>query len=225
MNHARIAELLQPFLALNTNSAADSLLLDRLATYLDLLLHWNARMNLTAVREPDAIVARHFGESLFAAKHLLSRDAANPPIHLIDIGSGPGFPGLPMKLYSPSTPTALIESNQKKATFLREVVRALNISGIEVIPTRAEDAEVPSAPGRTVVTLRAVERFDTIFPTAIKMMKDDGTMALMIGQSQYETTRDPSLKWSTPTSIPQSQSRILLIGQRADASISLVPEE
>ena len=134
MQPARIAALLSPFLG--GASLSDSQL-SQLATYLDLLLRWNARINLTAVRDPEKIVARHFGESLFAARHLYpglaTRDSG-----LIDIGSGPGFPGLPTKIWAPALPTTLLESNQRKATFLREVVRALHLTEVEVLAIRAE---------------------------------------------------------------------------------------
>jgi 16S rRNA (guanine527-N7)-methyltransferase len=224
MDPVRIAELLQPFIALDPGAAADAPLLNQVSVYLDLLLRWNARMNLTAVREPDAIITRHFGESFFAGKHVLLREAATPPIHLIDIGSGAGFPGLPIKLLSPTIRTTLIESNQKKVTFLREVVRALELADVDVIQARAEDAAMPSPSGRNLVTLRAVERFDTILPTAIKMMASTGIIALLIGQSQYETLPYSGIEWSAPIPIPDSQSRILLVGQRAYSPISVMPE-
>jgi len=225
MNPVRIAELLRPFITLDPAIPADALLLNQISSYLDLLVRWNARMNLTAIREPDAIITRHFGESLFAGKHVLLRKAATPPIHLIDIGSGAGFPGLPMKLFSPTTRTTLIEANNKKATFLREVIRSLELSEVEVIQARAEDTTVPAPSGRNLATLRAVERFDTILPTAIKMMTSTGTIALLIGQSQYETIPHSGIEWSAPITIPHSKSRILLVGQRAYSPMSVIPEK
>src|SRR6267378_4523796 len=133
MQSDRIAELLQPFLPV---PLVESQLRD-ISTYIDILLRWNARMNLTAVRQPEEIVTRHFGESLFAAGHLFSRpelhDATvREPSHprpsaafersggahstrLIDVGSGAGFPGLPIKIWDAPTHLTLIESSQKKA--------------------------------------------------------------------------------------------------------------
>ena len=98
MEIARIAELLAPF---SGGEALAPALLEQLQAYLDLLLHWNARMNLTAVRDPEAIVTRHFGESLFAARVLLRDAGAAACATLADVGSGAGFPGVPMKLFSP----------------------------------------------------------------------------------------------------------------------------
>ena len=84
--------------------------------YLDLLLRWNAQVNLTAVRDPEAIVTRHFGESLFAAQVLLHwwRSACAT---LADVGSGAGFPGIPMKLFTPELELTLIESHRRKLRF------------------------------------------------------------------------------------------------------------
>ncbi len=148
MHLAQIAALLQPFAAGandHRQTTNDALYRD-ISTYLDLLLRWNARINLTAIRNPEEILTRHFGESLFAARHIFPFSASSvssvPSVvkdfHLADLGSGPGFPGLPIKLYAPHISLTLIESNHKKAAFLREVVRALSLSNVEVTTTRAE---------------------------------------------------------------------------------------
>src|ERR1022692_1287749 len=121
MDAARIAELLGPFLGgepLSPDLAA------QLQAYLELLLRWNARINLTAVRDPEQIVTRHFGESLFAARVLRDTGALAAGATLADVGSGAGFPGIPIQLFAPDVRVTLIESQNKKATFLREVVRA-----------------------------------------------------------------------------------------------------
>ena len=124
-------------------------LFSQLAAYLDLLLRWNERMNLTSVREPEAIISRHFAESLFAAQHL-------PPTGtLLDLGSGAGFPGLPIQLLRPALQITLSESQGKKAAFLREAIRVLGVSA-SVFPHRAES--LPPGANFDVVTLRAVDR-------------------------------------------------------------------
>lgn len=136
MDQAQIAALLAPFLVDNQQPIADSLLA-KLSTYLELLLKWNARTNLTSVRTPVEIVARHFGESIFAAQYLFP-DPTTTAV-LADIGSGAGFPGLPIKLWASKLRVTLVESHSKKSTFLREVVRALPLTGVEVFAGRAED--------------------------------------------------------------------------------------
>src|SRR5580658_5381889 len=143
MHPARIAELLQPFIAdsdgarhtchSEERSDEESAVLSptqlqHISTYIDLLLRWNARVNLTAVRDPEEIVTRHFGESLFAARHLFPQQGAASSEYLIDLGSGAGFPGLPMKVWRPNLRLTLIEATQKKCTFLQEAVRKLGLA-------------------------------------------------------------------------------------------------
>src|SRR5665213_2921666 len=110
----RIAALLAPYLG---HHPVAPTLYPQLSKYLDLLLKWNARTNLTAIRDPEEIVRRHFGESLFAARHLDPKTAT-----LLDLGSGAGFPGLPIALLCPEIQVTLAESQNKKASFLREAV-------------------------------------------------------------------------------------------------------
>jgi 16S rRNA (guanine527-N7)-methyltransferase len=160
VNSSRIASLLEPFLERPLSPAQ----LDQTSIYVDLLLRWNARINLTAVRNPEEIVTRHFGESFFLARHVFSNVGGSPepdrseleagsserfldrrpqtaqisPAGVIDLGSGAGFPGLPLKIWEPEIQLTLIESNHKKAAFLREVVRALTLMNVDVIAERGE---------------------------------------------------------------------------------------
>lgn len=260
MDASRIAELLKPFLASPDGPVAastaetppielSSVQLDRISIYIDLLLRWNARINLTAVRNPEEIVTRHFGESLFAARHLLPR-GENPggqpalgapvarssvesgPIHdsteleskhrIVDLGSGAGFPGLPIKIWSPKMPVTLIESNQKKVAFLREAIRTLTLTAIDVFSGRAEDFPQASA---SLVTLRAVERFEAALITAARIATQRGRLALLIGEPQVDIARrhfagyagelqHPEFVWDESIRVPGSQSRVLLIGRR-----------
>ena len=144
MEPARIAELLQPFLGSANDQRLTTNDLQNISTYIDLLLRWNARINLTAIRNEEEMVTRHFGESLFAARHLFPPQTAQcrrerpRSCTLIDVGSGAGFPGLPIKIWAPHIHLTLIESNQKKATFLREVTRSLTLTNINVFAGRAE---------------------------------------------------------------------------------------
>jgi len=208
MHTARIAELLQPFLP-----EPSPALLSSISTYIDILLRWNARINLTAIRDPEAIVTRHFGESLFAARHLFPDPSITVPHSVADIGSGPGFPGLPIKLWAPGISLTLIESNHKKSTFLREVARALTLTDVDIQTTRAE-----TLTGSTfdVVILRAVENFEAILPTAATLVKPGGRLALLVGAAQTAHARSTvlDLAWSTPTPIPLSRSRVLLLAKR-----------
>src|SRR5581483_1306045 len=225
MDSASIAALLRPFIGADRLSERQ---LEQTSIYIDLLLRWNARINLTAVRDPENIVTRHFGESLFAANQLCvspdrrpgqaqrnsassTTDQRRKTRELIDVGSGAGFPGLPMKIWAPDLYVTLIESNHKKATFLREVVRALSLTGADVFSGRAEDFASASA---DLVTLRAVERFENVLPLAARLVRPEGRLALFIGESQVKSAHAGLLefRWDDPKPIPLSSSRVLLVG-------------
>ena len=201
MEATRLREMLAPYLP---PEAVDDLLATRLAAHLDLLLRWNQRMNLTGLRTEEEIVSRHFGESLYAAARLFLRDASGT---LFDLGSGAGFPGLPIKFWAPSLEVTLIEGHGKKATFLREVARAVNLTGITVLNARAESVSAQAA----TVTLRAVEKFDAVLPQALRLLAPGGELAILIGEAQREHALSmlPAGDSSTHP-LPGSQSRILL---------------
>ena len=215
----RIASLLEPFLG---SEPLPANLAGQLQAYLDLLLRWNARMNLTAVRDPDQIVTRHFGESLFAARLLLDIGALpeplNPRVTLADVGSGAGFPGVPIKLFAPDLRLTLIESQNKKATFLREVIRTLAIPNAEVYGGRAEAWNHTA----DVVTLRAVEKFEAVLPTAATLVTSgagasSGMLCLLVGSGQQFVARQVlGTDWAItgPIHIPESVDRVVLVGKR-----------
>jgi 16S rRNA (guanine527-N7)-methyltransferase len=235
MDLARIASLLAPFLV--PDSLTDQQLA-QVSTYLDLLLKWNARINLTSVRHPEEIVTRHFGESFFAARHLVpsplvipserdrvplcgTKQREKPALrevegrdlglsNLIDLGSGAGFPGLPSKIYAPALSVTLIESNHKKATFLREVIRALTLTNIDVFAGRAEDCSQTAG----IVTLRAVEKPERALAAAVRLVSPGGRLALFLGADQASATPGllPGFSWCVPISIPGSCGRVLLVG-------------
>jgi 16S rRNA (guanine527-N7)-methyltransferase len=217
MQPDRIAELLQPFLA---GPADQGKLYRDISTYIDILKRWNARLNLTAIRDPEEIVTRHFGESLFAARHIFPQvssvsprpSVVKPLTCVADLGSGAGFPGIPIKLWAPEISLTLIESNHKKAAFLSEVVRSLTLTDINVQNVRAE-ALAPE-PGFDIVTLRAVERFSHVLPAAVRLMIPGGRIALLIGSGQLAETQATGLSWEAPLPIPLSRSRQLLVGHR-----------
>ncbi len=224
MSPGQISRLLSPYFKASPGSdESPSALLDDLATYLELLLRWNERMALTAVRTEAEIVTRHFGESLFAARVLLQAvpEVAVPPLSLADLGSGAGFPGLPIALYAAhrnlALATTLIESNQKKAAFLREVARTLSLGSVQVQVTRVEPLTPDAELGQfDIVTMRAVERFDEALPVAAGMCAPGGRLAILIGSAQVEKAHAvaPSIIWDTSHPIPESRDRVLLIGKR-----------
>jgi 16S rRNA (guanine527-N7)-methyltransferase len=228
----RIAELLEPFLASSTplsepchseaRGAGESAVLTAaqlrdISTYIDILRRWNARINLTAIRDEGQIVTRHFGESLFAARHLFPPCSSVPSVvkglDVADVGSGAGFPGIPIKLWASQISLTLIESNQKKATFLKEITRALTLTNVNIQTARAESLAGASF---EVVTLRAVERFESILPVAAHLVAPGGRLVLLISQTQLPRAQSalPALNWSNPIAIPASQSRVLAIASK-----------
>ena len=196
LSEPEIASLLRPYLI------PPPALLPQLSAYLELLLKWNARTNLTAIREPEEIVRRHFGESLFAGRHVGDCDT------LLDLGSGAGFPGIPIALLRPEIQVTLAESQNKKATFLREVVRTLGLPNVEVWTGRAE--AMPVERRFDTVTLRAVDNMAAALNAAesraarqIAVLTSASTAPVFIGFSNQARI-----------SIPDSYGRILLIGNR-----------
>jgi 16S rRNA (guanine527-N7)-methyltransferase len=192
LSEQEIASLLTPYLP---NPAP--VIVSQLSVYLEILLKWNARTNLTAIRDPEEIVRRHFGESLFAGKHLA------PEIDtLLDFGSGAGFPGLPIALLRPDIAVTLAESQNKKASFLREVVRNLG-QKVEVWAGRVETmSEVIQF---DTVTLRAVDNMAAALSAAAP--RADKELLLLVGAP---TTPPPGFTLQPPIPIPATKTSILL---------------
>jgi 16S rRNA (guanine527-N7)-methyltransferase len=203
VNEQAIARLLHPYATL------DGLHLHQTSIYIDLLLKWNSKINLTAIRDPQQMVTRHFGESFFAASCLVARDWEGT---VIDVGSGAGFPGLPLAMYAPSARVTVIESRGKKAAFLNEVIFALGLKNAKVFRGRAE--AFPESVD--LVTMRAVERFENTLPVAEGLVRPGGRLALMIGGSQVSSAEQlaPNLKWHPAVAIPGGESRLLLVGTK-----------
>lgn len=196
LSEAALAVLLKPYIA------APAGILPGLSEYLDLLLKWNARTNLTAIREPEEMVRRHFGESLFAARHLGACST------LLDLGSGAGFPGLPIALLRPEIHVTLAESQGKKAMFLREVVRTLNMSNVEVWAGRAE--AMPAERRFHTVTLRAVDNM----AAALSAAEPRAMQQVVVLTSDSTAPALPGFPHESRVSVPDSYGRILLIGAR-----------
>jgi 16S rRNA (guanine527-N7)-methyltransferase len=138
---------------------------------------------------------------------------------VIDLGSGAGFPALPLKIWNPGIGLVLVESNHKKVAFLREVTRALTLTNVDIISERAESllpSLGPAFPPADVVTFRAVERFNQILPTATALLSSapGSRLAVLVGSAQLSsTTALPNLGWTT-FPLPNAGSRVLSIGVR-----------
>lgn len=175
--------------------------------YLHLLLRWNARINLTAVRDEDGTLRRHFLESIVCARALPVGIST-----LLDFGSGAGFPGLPVALCRREIAVTLAESQGKKAAFLREVVRTLGIT-VEVHAARAETL------GKVFdcVTLRAVDRMDEAVRAASELVGAGGWLAPLITHAEsahIEAIAGSAFQWQPPTPLAVGIDRVLLLGRR-----------
>lgn len=151
----------------------DTALADPLLSYLSLLDRWNRTYNLTAIRDPRDMVAKHLLDSL--AMHPYVRDVAT----LADLGTGPGLPGIPLAIAVPSLQVTLVESNGKKARFLREAVRALGLGNARVAASRAEALDEPGA--YAAITARALATLADILAVGGHLLAPDGRLLAMKG--------------------------------------------
>jgi 16S rRNA (guanine527-N7)-methyltransferase len=181
--------------------------------YIKILLRWNEKLNLTAIRDPLEILYRHFCESMFAAGAI--------PVdkgRLADIGSGPGFPGIPLKIIRPELELCLVESNIKKGTFLAEVVRELQLTNSRVLISRYEELGEEVAP-LDYVCSRAVGEFVPFLEWAGSERVTAQQVILWIGgRDLEETKRINTWEWREPILIPKSLQRYLLAGKKREMS-------
>ena len=148
-----------------------------LLAYLGLLARWNRTYNLTAVRDPREMVARHLLDSLAMAPFLDDLAARNGS--LADLGTGAGLPGIPLAIARPGLRVALVESNGKKARFLREAVRQLGLGNVQVAESRIEAFD---APGRfDAITARALATLPLILDLGGHLLAPGGRLLAMKG--------------------------------------------
>jgi 16S rRNA (guanine527-N7)-methyltransferase len=177
--------------------------------YIPLLERWNRSISLTAVTNSLDILRFHFGESMFAA-------AAIPILNgrLADVGSGAGFPGIPLKLVIPSLSVVLIEPTAKKAAFLAEAIRVLGLENVEVYRGRFEDL-APSS-GFDFVTARALGAHDELVAWSRGALKCRGNLVLWLGMDGAARVSMNNLwHWCKPLPIPGSHNRAILVGSPA----------
>jgi 16S rRNA (guanine527-N7)-methyltransferase len=204
LTEPRIRDLLRPFaVRLDAPQAA------QVQTYLDLLLRWNQKINLTSIRDPEQVITRHFGEALF----LQNREQLTG--NLLDIGSGAGFPGLALKIIFPSLPTTLLEPIAKKRAFLKEVIRSCGIDAIEVRSERLEEIVWQGAKF-SVATARAVGPIERLVKQSGSILLEGGKLYLWTTHAQLQKLGAAlgAIAWTQHLTIPLSREREILIGVR-----------
>jgi len=170
---------------------------EALESHYDLLMKWNRTLNLTAIRDLPEIIERHYGESIFLAAHLPAG-----PLRIADVGSGAGFPGLPVAIYRPDCLVTLVESHQRKAVFLKEAARSL--SNVRVLARRAEQVD---------------EEFDLAISRAVSYhdlsasVKSLAPAAALLGGAESPPD-DMGFMWEPPIPLPWGEQRYLRMGQR-----------
>ncbi len=175
--------------------------------YLSLILRWNARINLTSIREESSILSNHLVESVICAAALPQGIAT-----LLDFGSGAGLPGIPIALCRPEIAVTLAESRAKKAAFLREAIRVLGIP-VKVHADRAEAL-------RTVfdcVVLRAVDKMPRAVAAAVQLIAPGGWLALMTtarNLAELRASAGPEYVWTRQLRMANAADRIVAFGCR-----------
>ncbi len=157
--------------------------LDRFTTYHREILLWNRRINLVSERSAQEIVIRHFLDSLTAAPFL-----DRPDGDVIDLGSGGGFPGIPLRIALPGLHLSLVETSRKKSSFLSHVVRILRLDRVQVIRGRVEELTAGEALAGRFDTLisRAAFKLPDLIRTSSFFLKPGGQLIAMKGQDPHE---------------------------------------
>lgn len=201
-----VRQLLSPFdLFLSAET------IDKLLIYLDLLVRWNRKINLTSIEAAEECVTRHFGESFLISKVVKLRGS------LLDIGSGAGFPGLAIKLIAPDLDVLLLEPIAKKRAFLKEVTRVCGITRVEVVGSRLDEfARAKEPQSFDLITIRAVGDLEPLIRKAVGLLKSGGDFCLWLGRKQVREIRDANrdIHWYEPFAIPISRDRCILTGMR-----------
>jgi 16S rRNA (guanine527-N7)-methyltransferase len=182
---------------------------EQIQIYTRILLAWNDKVNLTAIRDPLEILYRHFCESMFGAQLLPVENC-----RLADVGSGGGFPGLPMKILRPDLTLFLIESNVRKATFLAEAIREIGLTESRVLVSRYQELNEELAPV-DVVCSRALGEFRDFLSWAGSPALHANHVLLWLGGRDLDEVRSlRGWEWAQPLPVPRSLQRFILKGTR-----------
>lgn len=165
MNKDKLAEFIEKELG----TQADSTLLEKFSTYESLLIEWNRRFNLTAIKEEDDVLIKHFIDSIYPLKFIKFKDNEK----LIDIGSGAGFPALCLAILCPKLNITLVESTGKKVSFLNEVAKTLGLENVTILEERAENLSKYKEQF-DYASARAVSQLNVLLELTIPLLKVNG---------------------------------------------------
>jgi 16S rRNA (guanine527-N7)-methyltransferase len=142
--------------------------------YLQELLEWNKTFSLTGIKNPDDIIIKNFIDSLTPLPYLDSSGS------LLDIGSGAGFPSIPLKISCPELEVQLVEASRKKVSFIKHLIRTLGLEGVSVLHRRVEEMEQPERPFRTIIS-RAFRRPAPLLQLVTPLLEPSTTLIAMLG--------------------------------------------
>ena len=205
--------MLKPF-----NLALDSRQAGQVSAYVELLLRWTRAVNLTAIRRPEEIVTRHFGESMYLANFVEVKGS------LLDIGSGAGFPGLALKILRPELHAVLLEPVARKRAFLKEAVRVCGFSSVEVLGDRVDEFSASHAGRFQLAAVRAVGGLEEILPAAWRCLCGDGCICLWLTGISGQRLADEFAGLNSlftglkPIHVPMSRDREIWCGTKRGAA-------
>lgn len=160
--------------------------IEKFYKYMELLLEWNKKINLTAITDEDEIILKHFIDSLTVLKYINENDK------IIDVGTGAGFPGIPIAIMMPNVRITLLDSLNKRINFLNEVIRELDLKNIETIHSRSEDCgkDIFFREKYDIALARAVANLSTLSEYLLPFIKIDGKMICMKGSNLEEELKN-----------------------------------
>jgi 16S rRNA (guanine527-N7)-methyltransferase len=177
----------------------------RLVRHYSMLCRWNKRLNLTRITEPHEAARLHYAESIFGASFIAGEKL------LLDIGSGAGFPAIPLAVARPNMRVTALEANQKKSLFLKEVKDELNLDNLTVVTSRLEEFDCA---GHGLLTSRALDRAEVVMPLVIERLSQGQRLMLYCGPDLVAKLEGEVKNKIETHQIPHSEARLIAIVSR-----------